>query len=619
MAQLSIPQTLDLASHHHQAGRLREAEQLYRQILSRHPGHPDAIHYLGVIAHQVGRNDIAEEWIRRAIALKPDYPEAQGNLGNVLQAIGRLDQAIAAYRQAVVLAPNYPDAHNNLGNALKDVGRLDEAIAAYRQAIALKPHFAEAYTNLGIALENQGELESAIAAHRQAIALNPALPEAHNNLGNALSDYGQPDEAIAAHRQAVALRPSYSSAHSNLVFSLHYHPSSNAETVAQELRCWNRQHAQPLQKLAQPHSNDRDPQRRLRIGYVSPDFRRHPVGHFLLPLLAHHDKSRVEVLAYAHVRAPDSVTQRLQSLADHWRNILGIPDHQAADLIRKDRIDLLVDLAMHASNNRLLIFAYKPAPVQATYLAYCSSTGLETIDYRLSDPYLDPPEEASFYTERTIRLPSTYWCYEPSVPHLPLNPLPALANGYVTFGCLNNFRKLSQPTLATWAKLLGDVPNSRLLLSAHEGAHRQRALEQFQQLGIPSSRIRFSGRVPHLDYFRLYHQVDIALDPFPFAGGMTTCDALWMGVPTVSLAGTLAVGRAGLSILSNIGAPELVARSPRQYLQIAAELANEMDRLSHLRSRLRKQMEQSPLMDAPRFARDVETAFRSMWETWCAS
>lgn len=362
MAKLTIQQAFHLASQHHQAGRLREAEQLYRRILSQHPEHADAVHYLGVIAHQMGRNEIAVDLILRAIALKPNYAEAHGNLGNVLKETGRLDEAIASYRQAIGFRPNYADAYNNLGNALKDKGQIDEAIAAYRQSIALRPNFSEAHTNLGIALEDKGQLEEAIAAHRQAIALNPNLPEAHNNLGNALAGKGQLDEAIAAHRKAIALRPNYPKAHSNLIFSLHYHVSYDAQAIAEELRRWNCQHAQPLRKFVQPHSNDRSPDRRLRIGYVSPDFREHPVGRFLLPLFAHHDKSNVEVFGYAQVPAPDAITQRLRSCTDGWRSILGISEARTADLIRQDQIDILVDLTMHTSNNRLLIFAYKPRP-----------------------------------------------------------------------------------------------------------------------------------------------------------------------------------------------------------------------------------------------------------------
>jgi protein O-GlcNAc transferase len=683
----SLDQALKSAIQHHQAGRLAEAEALYRQILQQNPGHAEALHLLGVLAAQVGRGDVAVNLIRQAIALQPNYPEALTNLGKILrdqgkldeaiaacrQAIalnpndlgaynklgvtlwdqgqldaaiatfrqalivkpddpeawcnlgvalrdqGQLDEAIAAHRQAIVLNPQMAEAHYNLGNELKDQGQLEEAIAAYRQAISLKPDLPDAHHNLGLALSDQGELDAAIAAFRHALTLKPNLPEAHSNLGVALGSKGQLEEAIAAFRKAIALKPNYPEAHSNLLYTLHFHPGFEAEAIAEEHRRWNRQYAEPLQTFIQPHANERQPERRLRIGYVSPDFRAHPVGSFLLPLLTHHDKREVEVFAYSQVYRPDAVTPRLAALADNWRSTVRLSDAQTADLIRQDRIDILVDLTMHMAHNRLLVFARKPAPVQVTYLAYCASTGLETIDFRLSDPYLDPPGmDESIYSEQTIRLPETYWCYQPVIDMPEVGPLPALARKFITFGCLNNFCKINEPLLRVWAQLLRMVPQSQLLLHARPGSHRRRVHELLEREGVDSARMRFADRMPYLDYCRLYNGIDIALDTFPHGGGTTTCDGLWMGVPAVSLVGRTGVGRGGLSILTNLGLPELAARSEAQYVQIAKELADDLPRLSHLRSTLRSRMKASPLMDASRFARNMEAAYRQMWRTWCA-
>jgi predicted O-linked N-acetylglucosamine transferase (SPINDLY family) len=686
MPQITIEQAFDLALRQHRAGRLREAENLYRQILAQRPAHVDALHFLGVIAHQMGRNDIAVDLIRRAIALRPSYAEAHSNLGKVLRDKGQLDQAIAEFRQAIALNPKLPEAlsnlgdslrgkgqldeaiaayrqavalrggdaeaHNSLGNALKEGGELDQAIASYRQAVAVRSDYAEGHNNLGAALEVMGQLDEAKAAFRRAIALDPKLAEAHSNLGSVLlaegkldeaiaayrqalrlrPDYaeahgnlgialaakGQHDDALAAYRQAIALRPGYAEAHGNLLYTLHFHPGYDARSIAEEHRRWNIQHAEPLRKFVRPHANNRDPQRRLRIGYVSPNFREHPVGRFLLPLLSHHDKKHVEVFAYSQVALQDAITERLRSCADGWRTILGLSDAQVAELIRQDQIDVLVDLTMHMAKSRLGVFARKPAPVQVTYLAYCSTTGLQTIDYRLSDPYLDPPDgDDSVYSEQTIRLPETYWCYEPIVDRPEVGPLPALGNGLVTFGCLNNFAKVSEPALETWAQILKAVPNSRLLLSAHPGNHRTRLEERLEQYGIERSRVEFVGFMLPENYFELYQRIDIALDTFPYGGGTTTCDALWMGVPVISLVGATAVGRGGLSILSNIGLPELATRSKEDYVRAAGELANDLPRLGDLRTTLRQRMEQSPLMDAPKFAHNVEAAYRQMWRTWC--
>ena len=686
MAEPTIEEAFQAALQHHRAGRLPQAEKLYRQIMVIQPALAEAHSNLGDILKVVGRTEEAIAVFRQAIALQPDIPEIHCNLGNALRIIGKPAEGIAAYRQAIALRPNFPAAHCNLGGALKELGqideaiaachraivlkpnypeasvnlgsalqakgRLDEAIAVCRHAIASKPNFPEAHLNLGCALRAKGQLDGAIAAFgqaivlrpnfpaaysnlgdaqwakgqldeaivacRQAIALNANFSEAYLNLGNALKDRGELDGAIAAYRRAIILQPDYHEAHSNLVCTLHFHPGYDAAAMAEEHRGWNRQHAWPLKPFIQLQTNDRNPARRLRLGYVSPDFREHPVGRFLLPLLVQHDRKSFEVFAYSQVRVPDGVTERLRSLADGWRNIAGCSDLQVTEMIRQDKIDILVDLTMHLSNNRLLVFARKPAPVQVTYLAYCSTTGLETIDYRLSDPYLDPAEgDASIYSESTIRLPETYWCYQPLAVASEVSPPPALQNGFVTFGCLNNFCKVSEPTLAAWAKLLRTVPNSQLLIHAQEGRHRESVWDRMDREGVTSKRIQFVGFMPTEKYFAYYHRIDIALDTFPYGGGTTTCDALWMGVPLVSLAGKTAVSRGGLSILSNVGLPELVARSEERYVQIAVELAADLGRLSALRSTLRQRMQQSPLMDAPRFARNVETAYRTMWRSWC--
>ncbi len=721
MAQLTIQQAFDLALQHHGAGRLHEAEQLYRQILTQQPAHIDATHLLGVIAHQVGQNDIAVDLIRqaitlnpnfaeahnnlgqaltdlgqldeaitsfhRAIALKPELPEAHCNLGNTLrekgqldealaaceQAItlrtsyaeaycnlgsvlrekGQLDQAIATYQHAITLKPELPEAHSNLcnalrekgqldeaiaaceqaikfrpgyaeahcnlGNALKDKEHLDEAIAAYRRAIALKPKLPEVHSDLGVALITKGQLDEAISAFRQAILLRPNFSEAYNNLGNALKDKGELDEAIAAFRQAILLRPNYAEAHSNLIYTLHYHPDVDAKSIAEEQRRWNHQHAEPLRKFIQPLTNNRDPHRRLRIGYVSSDFRSHASAYFLSPLLKYHDPRQVELYCYAQVVRPDAMTLQFQQQASVWRNTVGISDDEIARQIREDQIDILVDLKLHTAENRLRVFARKPAPVQVSWLGYPGSTGLTTIDFRLSDPYLDPPGmDESIYTESTIRLPETFWCYDPlNNNEIPVSFLPALQTGIVTFGCLNNFCKINDALLSLWSQILRQVQNSRLLLLALEGKHRQRTLEYFRQKEIDPGRIEFLPLQSRQKYLETYHRIDLGLDTFPYNGHTTSLDSLWMGVPVVTLVGKRPVARAGWSQLSNLGLSELAAETADQFVRRAVDLANDLPRLQQLRSTLRPRMQQSPLMDAPRFARNIEAAYRRMWHAWC--
>ena len=649
----TISEALAIAAAHHQAGRLQAAEQLCRQILAVEPQQAGAWHLLGVVAYQLGRHEAAIEQIERAIALdgnqaafhnslgtalqqrrkldeaiacyrralelKPDFAAVYNNLGIALKDQGKLDEAAACHRRTLELLPEFAGAHNNLGNFLQDQGKLDEAAACHRRAVELNPDYAEAHNSLGYALKGLGRLDEAVACFRRALELKPGYAQAYNNLGNVFSDQGKLDEAVACHRRAVELKPDYAEADSNLVYTLNFCPGYDARSIYEEHRRWNRQHAQPLATFIAPHANDRSPDRRLRVGYVSPDFRGHPVGRFLLPLLQSHDHQRFEIFGYASVRVADAITARCRGLVDVWRDALGWSDGQLARTIREDRIDVVVDLTMHMAHGRLLALARKPAPVQVTYLAYCGTTGLATIDYRLTDPYLDPPgQNEAFYTEQTLHLPETYWCYAPLSATPPVEPLPAAQAGVVTFGCLNNFCKVSGRALDTWSRLMQRVPSSRLLLHAQPGSHRDTVRDHLARQGIAPERLTFSGTLPVVQYLGLYGRIDVALDPFPYGGGATTCDALWMGVPVVSLAGTTAVGRGGVSILTNVGLPELIARDEAEYVRIAAELAGDLSRLGQLRATLRDRMQQSPLMDAPRFARNIEAVYRRIWRQWCA-
>ena len=422
------------------------------------------------------------------------------------------------------------------------------------------------------------------------------------------------DEAAAYYRRALDINPDLAEMHSNLLCALNYCSNVDGWTIRQEHDRWNRQQAAPLAQFIQPHTNDRSPNRKLRIGYVSPDFRWHPVGRFILPLLEAHDRGAFEVFCYASQNVDDALTAACRAQASVWRAVATSTDEQLAQQIRQDRIDILVDLTMHMGNNRLMVFARKPAPVQVTYLAYCSTTGLATMDYRLTDPYFGSAgADQRVYSEKSVCLPDTYWCYRQVDEAPDAGSVPALASGHVTFGSMNNFCKVTPPTLTAWSVLLQRMPTARLLFHAHAGSHRKRVLDVFSHQGILADRVTFVDYLPSVEYFRIHQRIDICLDPFPYAGGTTTCDALWMGVPVVSLAGQTAVGRGGLSILSNLGLADLVANSPEQYIDIAVKLAGDVPRLQELRGTLRERMRQSPLMDAPRFARHVEAAYREMW------
>jgi protein O-GlcNAc transferase len=613
-------------------GRLEEAVAASREALRLGQNGPGLFCNLGLALLHLGRLDEAIECFDQAVAVWPDSADLRFHLGNALLGKGRLQQAAESFHLALAIKPNCPDALTNLGTVLERMGHLDEAVKFFRQAISVMPRHAAALNNLGKALRELGKLDEALDCFQAALASKPDYP-ALVNLGNVYRDHGRLDEAIVAFRQALAIMPDSSLVRSALLYALPFQPDCDAATIYAEHCLWNQRHALPLRAAIQPHRNDRNPERPLRIGYVSPYFCAHPVGRLLLPLLENHDRRDFETYCYSGVQHADEFANRLRACSACWRATSGLSDAQTADLIRQDGVDILVDLALHMAGTRLLVFARKPSPVQVTYLGYCGTTGLDAIDYRITDPYLDPPESIplpgatmdgrgevrrqTYYSERSMYLPHTYWCYQAPAGAPEPGPPSAVAAGHVTFGCLNNFCKVSRPAMSAWCRLLRDVPDSRLLLHSLEGSHRQRVHDFLAGEGIDPRRLGFVGSQPMRTYLDTYRGIDIALDPFPYNGGTTTCDALWMGVPVVSLAGRTAVGRAGLSLLSNVGLPELVAHTEEEYVETAADLASDLPRLAELRSTLRQRMLASPLMDAPAFARDMEAAYRQMWRAWC--
>jgi predicted O-linked N-acetylglucosamine transferase (SPINDLY family) len=593
-------------------GHLPEAEASLQQAVRIKPEYADAHNNLGIVLWKQTRLEEAEVRLRQALHIQPDHAEAHNNLGNVLAELGRLVEAEACYRQALLIKPDYAEANFNLGFVLWKQRRLEEAAASYQHALRLKPEYAEAYNNLGIVLEERGQLVEAEACYQQALRTKPDDPKTYQNLGNTRKGQGRLDDAIAAYRTALGLKPSAADTHSNLILTLNYHPRYDARAIHEECARWNQQHAEPLKEFIRPHTNRPDPDRRLRIGYVSPDLREHVSSFFTVPLFTNHDHRQCEVFRYA------DVGDRLHGDASVWRSTVGLTDQQLADLVRSDEIDILVDLAMHTANNRLLVFARKPAPVQVAWLAYPGTTGLSAIDYRLTDPHLDPPGLFDgCYSEESVRLPETFWCYDPLGNEPPVNALPALANGVITFGSLNNFCKVNEECLTLWARVLLAVPQSRLVLLAPRDPARESVLARLEHEGITASRVEFAEKRPRLDYLKLYHRIDIALDPLPYNGHTTSLDAFWMGVPTLTLLGNTAVGRAGWSQLCNLGLQELAAETSEQHVMVAARLAGDLSRLKELRGTLRQRMQRSPLMDGKRFARHVEQAYRQMWRRWC--
>jgi protein O-GlcNAc transferase len=542
-------------------------------------------------------------------------------MGLQLQRAGHFSEAIAVFRKAIELREDYAEAYNALGNALYAAGNsgaAGESLAAYRRAIEIRAEYPEAFNNLGNILCEIGRYDDAIAAYTQALTLRPFFAKAHSNLGNVFKDRGQLSEAIASYRKAVECQPDHALIASNLVYAIHFHPDYDSDALSRELSKWDRSHAEPLAQFIAPHANDRSPDRRLRIGYVSPDFYAHAESYFVLPLLRHHDREHFEIHCYSSVRRPDAITAEFRKAAAVWHDVLALSDDQLAEQVRADKIDILIDLTMHMAENRLLTFARKPAPIAVTWLAYPGGTGLGAIDYRLTDAWMDPPGETDrFYAEQSVRLPDCWVVYDPLSE---ISPRPIEQSGPIHFGSLNNPCKLNRPLLHLWSEILQAVPGAQLLLLTFDVSQREQIKNRFTEWGIDPARLEFvDRRAARRDYLRLYDRIDICLDPLPYNGITTTCDALWMGVPVVSLTGKTPAGRAGLGLLSTICAPELVAHTPEQFVQIAAELAADADRLMNYRRTLRDQMRASPLMDAKRFAANVEAFYRDAWKTWCAS
>jgi len=686
MVQLTLQQAFNLALQDHQAGRLQEAEQRYRQILAQQPDHVGAIHYLGVLSHQQGRNDAAIDLIRRAIALSPGTPEAHNNLGLALKANGQLNESIAAYQQALALRPNYASALYNLGIALQSNGQIDQAITAYRQTIALMPDNANACYNLGDILREKGQLHEAIAAFRQAITINPCFADAHRKLGIALQGIGNPNDAIACYRQAVALNPQDAAAYSNLgtlladsgdldesiaaldqalalspnspqilsnlaaalsdrgqldeaiatlrrsiaaapdqenteaftnlLFALYHHPDSDSIALLTETRDWATR--QRVLSIQGPLDRNTKAGRKLRVGYLSPFFYKCSDAHFIIPLLSNHDRTRFEIYCYSATVHNDPFTEQLKPCADHWTDILQMKIDEASALIRKQEIDVLVTMSSPADRCKQIV-ASRVAPVQVVWMTFAScTTGLATVDYRISDSYIDPIEtDETSYSEKTIRLPETAWCYDPLVDSALAMPLASPNRGEFTFGSLNRFCKINPPVLATWADILKAVPHSRMEILAVAGSARGDLLDKFQRLGIAPSRITFVDRRSREEYLRQYQSIDVMLDTFPYSGHTTAFDSLWMGVPVVTLLGETCVGRVAASALQNLGLSELIGRTPKDYVRIAVDLANDPSRLKQLHATLRERMQSSALMDAPKFARNMEAAYRRIWRTWC--
>jgi len=613
--------------------QLAEAEACHRKSLALNPNQPRGWSNLGVALHRQKRLDEARRCLEHALSLWPGNPETLNNLGNVLLDQNLPGEAEADFRLALAKAPDYARAHGNLGVALHTQGRTEEAFAAFRRARELAPDNAEAASNLGALLRALGRLGSARELCREAVDCDPRCAAARNNLGVVLKECGALDEAVECFRQALALAPMDFEARSNLLYTLHYAGAAAAPQRLAEAREYGAFAARAAGEaytswLTEPLA---DTGGRLRVGLVSGDLRSHAVGYFLESVLDNLDPARLELYAYpsgaggAQEGGPeadgaDPLAARLRGRFAAWRPLPRC-DAEAAELIHADGVHVLVDLSGHTAHNRLPVFARRPAPAQATWLGYAGATGLAEMDCLLADPVSLPPELEGECTETVLRLPDTRLCFTPPADSPAPAPLPALENGHVTFCCCNDLAKLNDAVLTLWARVLAAVPGSRLLLKAgqlDDATLREETVERVASLGLDPARVDLCGPQPRAEYLAAYARADIALDPFPYPGGATSVEALWMGVPVLTLAGRGFLARQGMALLACAGLADWVAQDEDAYVALAAARAADIPALAALRGRLRGQVAASPLCDAARFARNMEAALLEIWRRWGA-
>jgi predicted O-linked N-acetylglucosamine transferase (SPINDLY family) len=652
---------VDNAEAHHllgiialQTGRPPEAVEWFAAAIQREPANTKYLGNLGAAHLANGCPVDALKVLERAAQLDPNSVDILGNLAAALRSAGRMEDSVIAYEKAHALAPedsavlsglavshmelgDYESAmdaadsavtldakngesRNIRGSILLSMGRYQEAVSEFETAVSLSPDLADARCNLALGYQNLYRLDEAAQTYGSVIERWPKNGSAHAGLGRTLRLQGNPGAAVASYRRAVDLNPENPRTHSNLLFNLLGDPDTSADALLEAHRAWNRRHGVPRVRDSARHENDSDPDRRLRIGYVSSDFRDHPVGRLVCPVFESHGGSSVEIVAYSQGAGEDDCTRRIEVAVEKFRRISRLDDEAVAALIASDRIDILVDLSGHSARNRLPVFARRPAPVQVTWLGYMSSTGLDAIDYLIGDPVHTPDGDELNYVEKIARLPHDLLCFSPPEDAPDVASLPCADAGFVTFGCFNNPGKITEPVLAAWAEILRAVPDGILYLRypGYDDPGTQKSFcDRLSALGIPKGRLRFGGKSAYRDVLASYGEVDIALDSFPYSGTMTTLEALWMGVPVIAFTGDRMVARQAAAHLEAAGLSDLVGNDVTGYTELAVALAKDRTRMSDLRGNMRERLRSSPLCDVTGFAVALEALYRGMWRDWC--
>ena len=620
MSPQQIQSLLQQGVAHHRAGRLTEAAAFYRRVRAAAPRHFDGLHLSGLVAYQQGRIAEAIELLGRAHQAGPRDHVCEMRYGLALLAGRRISDAEAHFRHAVGLQPAFVEGWDNLAYCLKVQDRLKEAVACHEKTVALQPAYAAGWYNYGLTLSLLGRITEALACHDRALTADPRYAHARFGRAQALHQAHRMSEAVAEYGKFLELQPGHHEARSYRLFALHSLEGVTREQLFEEHLAYGRVVDTPVVKAL---LNRPDPDRRLRVAFLSPDFRTHSVAFFIEPLLAALDRTGFEVYLYHDHFREDAVSARLRALANVWRNFVGQPADLVAATIMADAPDILVDLAGHTGmTNRLPLFARRLAPVQVTYLGYPNTTGVRAMDYRFTDGLADPVADADrFATEKLVRFAPTAWAYAPPADSPAVSPSPCLSRGHVTFGCFNTPAKITDSTLAVWAQILAAVPGSRLCLKGaglDQPALRQRYAAHFEQCGVNGSRLDFLERTPDTrSHLACYNGIDIALDTAPYNGTTTTCESLWMGVPVVTLAGDRHMARVGASLLTACGHPEWIATTQMEYFARAVALAESPAQLGRLRAGLRGELQAGPLLDHVGQAGRFGTALRDCWRVWC--
>ena len=602
-------------------GKYAKAEQAFRQVLILSPGSAGAYNNLGLALEAQEKREAAFEAFQQALRLDPNNIDTHYNLANSLVTLGRLDESVTHYEQVLQGQPQNYAALINLGDVLHRQARYNEAAQAFGRAISAYPDNAVAHYNLGNVLKTQGHLAAAAEKYTQAVKLKPDYDEAWINLGNALLAQGRVAEAIATYQQLLARRPDLAAVYSGMICTTNYLTTMSPQKLYEQHLEYDRRYAIPLSQLKLVYANQCIAGRKLRLGYVSPDLHDHPVASFFEPLLQNHDPEKFETFCYSNESKRDAMTERLKRHSQHWQDITGLSDKQVIAKIRVDRIDILIDLAGHTANNRLPVFAHKPAPIQVTWLGYPNTTGMAAMDYRITDIHADPEGQETYHSETLYRLANGFLCYRPEADSPAVTEAPSSTTGQITFGSFNKLSKTTDDVLKLWAKVLKAIPGSRLLLknaALQEALVQDRLIEIFHSFGVEKERLELIGWLPaKSDHIKLYEKIDIALDTFPYNGTTSTCEAMWMGVPVITLCGNRHAARVGNSLLHQVGLEDLIANSEEAYIEIARHLASDATRLQALRASMRHRLLNSPLTDAVGFARHMESAYQIMWQSWC--